>query len=68
MIHPDNLIYPMSEEQFASFIYTDRYGNTGFEEAAVLVLLDKIQGRAGYEEKELFILKALYNHRASLLN
>lgn len=58
-IRIENMIGNMSDDEFYSFISTDRYGGDNADVGAILNLLEKIKSIPMYESKEKIIYKKL---------
>jgi hypothetical protein len=56
---PEELVLPMPDDEYVSWLLTDRYGCNIMEEQAVLNFYNMISSAAGWEEKELITLKTL---------
>ena len=63
---PDDLVLPMPNDEYISWLLTDRYGDNIMEERAVLNFYDMINSTAGWEEKELILLKTLANEKGKV--
>jgi hypothetical protein len=61
--HPDDLILPMSDDEYVNWLLKDRYGNNNIELESVLNFYDIISSAAGWEEKELLTLNVLENEK-----
>lgn len=57
----DEMILPMTEDEYVNWLLTDRYGGNNFEVESVLNFYNIINSAAGWEEKELLTLKVLAN-------
>ena len=55
----DNLVLPMSDDEFYLFLSKGRYGQSAPEKGAILHLLEQIKGDPRYESKEKIIYKKL---------
>ena len=55
----ENLIKPMSDDEFYLFLSRDRYGDDKPDRDAILNLLEQIKGVPEYESKEKIIYKKL---------
>lgn len=59
IINVYNLVLPMSDDEFTTFIRTDEYGNENPIESHILALLDKIKDDSSFSRHEKIIYKVL---------
>lgn len=57
----DEMILPMTDDEYVNWLLTDRYGGNNIEVESVLNFYNIINSAAGWEEKELLTLKVLAN-------
>ena len=56
---PEDMILPMSDDEYVKWLLTDRYGGNNMEVESVINFYSIISSAAGWEEKELLTLKTL---------
>ena len=57
----DEMILPMTDDEYVNWLLTDRYGGNNIEVESVINFYNIINSAAGWEEKELLTLKVLAN-------
>ena len=63
LIEPEDLILPMSTEEYVKWLLTDRYGCNNIEVESVINFYNIISSAEGWEEKELNLLNILKNEK-----